>query len=239
MIELKGIAKEYNQQLVLAPLDLTIAPHEIFGIVGESGAGKSTLLKIMSLLETPSEGSLFLEGKEVAKLDQRAIRQLKQSIGIVFQQYHLLYNRTVFENISLPLKLLGREEPQKVKELLHFVGLQEKETAYPRQLSGGQKQRVAIARALVNNPKMILCDEPTSALDEKSTADILELLKKVHQEFQPTIVFVSHELAAVKALCQRAAILEAGKLKAITPVKNLSLQSTDSYEERVIARLQG
>lgn len=136
MIELKGIAKEYNQQLVLAPLDLTIAPHEIFGIVGESGAGKSTLLKIMSLLETPSEGSLFLEGKEVAKLDQRAIRQLKQSIGMVFQQYHLLYNRTVFENISLPLKLLGREEPQKVKELLHFVGLQEKETAYPRQLSG-------------------------------------------------------------------------------------------------------
>lgn len=238
MIELKGIAKEYNQQLVLAPLDLTIAPHEIFGIVGESGAGKSTLLKIMSLLETPSEGSLFLEGKEVAKLDQRAIRQLKQSIGMVFQQYHLLYNRTVFENISLPLKLLGREEPQKVKELLHFVGLQEKETAYPRQLSGGQKQRVAIARALVNNPKMILCDEPTSALDEKSTADILELLKKVHQEFQPTIVFVSHELAAVKALCQRAAILEAGKLKAITSVKNLSLQSTDSYEERVIARLQ-
>lgn len=238
MIELKGIAKKYNQQFVLAPLDLTIASHEIFGIVGESGAGKSTLLKIMSLLEAPSEGSLFLDGKEVSKLNQKAIRQLKQSIGMIFQQYHLLYNRTVAENVALPLKLLGHKDPQKVRELLHFVGLEEKADNYPRQFSGGQKQRVAIARALVNDPKIILCDEPTSALDEKSTADILELLKRIHHEFQPTIIFVSHELAAVKALCQRAAILEAGQLKGITSVNNLSLQSTASYEERVIARLQ-
>ncbi|MGX7352316.1 metal ABC transporter ATP-binding protein [Enterococcus canis] len=237
MIELQNVSHYYPEK-ALDQIDLTIEDHEIFGIVGESGAGKSTLLRLLNLLEQPSEGKLLLAGTDVWQLSDQRRRQIKQTIGMVFQQYHLLHNRTIAENVGLPLKLLGKADPAKSQQLLEFVGLGDKAKSYPSQLSGGQKQRAAIARALITEPKIILCDEPTSALDEKNTLEILKLLKKVHATFQPTILFVSHELAAVKFLCQRAAVLEAGRLQAITAVQPAVLQDEADYTAQVIARLQ-
>lgn len=237
MIELQNVSHYYPEK-ALDQIDLTIKDHEIFGIVGESGAGKSTLLRLLNLLEQPSEGKLLLAGEDVWQLSDQQRRQIKQTIGMVFQQYHLLHNRTIAENVGLPLKLLGKADPAKSQQLLEFVGLGDKAKSYPSQLSGGQKQRAAIARALITEPKIILCDEPTSALDEKNTLEILKLLKKVHATFQPTILFVSHELAAVKFLCQRAAVLEAGRLQAITAVQPATLQDEADYTAQVIARLQ-
>lgn len=237
MIELQNVSHYYPEK-ALDQIDLTIEDHEIFGIVGESGAGKSTLLRLLNLLERPSEGKLLLAGTDVWQLSDKQRRAIKQTVGMVFQQYHLLHNRTIAENVGLPLKLLGKADPAKSQQLLEFVGLGDKAKSYPSQLSGGQKQRAAIARALITEPKIILCDEPTSALDEKNTMEILKLLKKVHATFQPTILFVSHELAAVKFLCQRAAVLEAGRLQAITAVQPAVLQDEADYTAQVIARLQ-
>lgn len=237
MIEIQNVSHYYPEK-ALDQIDLTIEDHEIFGIVGESGAGKSTLLRLLNLLERPSEGKLLLAGTDVWQLSDKQRRAIKQTIGMVFQQYHLLHNRTIAENVGLPLKLLGKADPAKSQQLLEFVGLGDKAKSYPSQLSGGQKQRAAIARALITEPKIILCDEPTSALDEKNTLEILKLLKKVHATFQPTILFVSHELAAVKFLCQRAAVLEAGRLQAITAVQPATLQDEADYTAQVIARLQ-
>lgn len=182
MIELQNVSHYYPEK-ALDQIDLTIEDHEIFGIVGESGAGKSTLLRLLNLLEQPSEGKLLLAGEDVWQLSDKQRRAIKQTIGMVFQQYHLLHNRTIAENVGLPLKLLGKADPAKSQQLLEFVGLGDKAKSYPSQLSGGQKQRAAIARALITEPKIILCDEPTSALDEKNTLEILKLLKKFTRLF--------------------------------------------------------
>lgn len=209
-----------SPQLILNNLDLTINTHEIFGVVGTSGAGKSTLLKVLNFLIPPSSGQLLIDHQDIWKLTSKERRMKKRSIGMIFQQYHLLANRTVEENVALPLKLIGQKNPQKVQELLSFVRLEDKAKDYPKNLSGGQQQRAAIARALVTDPMFLLCDEPTSALDEKNTYDILQLLKEIHRVFQPTIVFVSHELTAVKYLCQRAAVLNNGQIEAVTEVRH-------------------
>ncbi|MGX7199616.1 ATP-binding cassette domain-containing protein [Enterococcus nangangensis] len=239
MIVLKALSKSFTRETAaLADINLTIKTGEVFGIVGESGAGKSTLLHLLNLLSPPTKGEILLDGVDPWQLTEQERRQLRQKIGTIFQTPHLLANRTVLENIALPLKLQGRKDSAKVNELLNFVGLGDKGRAYPRQLSGGQQQRVAIARALVTEPAMILCDEPTSALDERTTLEILTLLKQAQTTFQPTIVFVSHELTAVKYLCQNAAILAAGKLQEVTPVRQRAIVTDTNYTQQVLARLQ-
>lgn len=239
MIVLKALSKSFTRETAaLADINLTIKTGEVFGIVGESGAGKSTLLHLLNLLSPPTKGEILLDGVDPWQLTEQERRQLRQKIGTIFQTPHLLANRTVLENIALPLKLQGRKDSAKVNELLNFVGLGDKGRAYPRQLSGGQQQRVAIARALVTEPAMILCDEPTSALDERTTLEILTLLKKAQTTFQPTIVFVSHELTAVKYLCQNAAILATGKLQEVTPVRQRAIVTDTNYTQQVLARLQ-
>lgn len=239
MIVLKALSKSFTRETAaLADINLTIKTGEVFGIVGESGAGKSTLLHLLNLLSPPTKGEILLDGVDPWQLTEQERRQLRQKIGTIFQTPHLLANRTVLENIALPLKLQGRKDSAKVNELLNFVGLGDKGRAYPRQLSGGQQQRVAIARALVTEPAMILCDEPTSALDERTTLEILTLLKQAQTTFQPTIVFVSHELTAVKYLCQNAAILATGKLQEVTPVRQRAIVTDTNYTQQVLARLQ-
>lgn len=206
MLEAINITKRYDRN-VLDGLSFVVQPGEIVGVVGKSGSGKSTLLRLLNLIETPDSGELLFDGKRIDPLNKKQLLHAQQEIGMIFQNYNLLHNRTVFENVYLPLKLMGKSS-EKVLEMLSFVGMEDKADIYPAKLSGGEKQRVAIARALIREPKILLCDEPTSALDEDTKADVLALLQKVQQTFQPAVIFVSHELTAVRQICQRVFVLE-------------------------------
>ncbi|WP_217133139.1 methionine ABC transporter ATP-binding protein [Leucobacter chinensis] len=215
------VSKQYEGPepvLALNNVSLEINPGEIFGIVGESGSGKSTFLDLCVGLLQPTSGSVRVLGTPVAGLSDRALRELRRTIGVVFQGNNLLSNETVADNIELPLKLTGAKNPKRVAELLSFVGLAHRAKQYPGALSGGERQRVAIARALMTQPSIVLFDEPTSALDLSTRDDILRLIRATNQEFSTTCVLVSHELDAVKAICQRAALFEKGKLREIVEV---------------------
>lgn len=240
MIELKNVSKTYEakNKPALENISFQVSKGEILGVVGASGSGKSTLLQLLNLTEKPSSGEILFEQKESKNFFPKEIRSKKQKMAMIFQQFNLLHNLTVAENVALPLKLMGEKSSEKVLRYLDFVGLKEYATMYPRELSGGQKQRVAIARALVKDPELLLCDEPTSALDEKSTQEIIALLKKIHEEFSPTIILVSHELSVVKALCPKALILEEGKLVETVLVKQtLGEETALSYPKQAKRRL--
>ncbi|MBF4458426.1 methionine ABC transporter ATP-binding protein [Pseudoclavibacter sp. VKM Ac-2867] len=219
-------------------IDLEIRRGEILGIVGESGAGKSTLLRLLDADETPSEGRVLIEGADPSAMRERERRGLRRRIGMVFQSFNLLANRTARQNVELPLRLQRRKDPAFVDELLDYVGLGDRGGDYPAQLSGGQKQRVAIARALVTRPPLLLCDEPTSALDERTTSDILRLLASTREDFGTTIALVTHELAAVKAICDRAAILDRGRLQGIVSVEHSARDDRGSYVEHAKRMLE-
>lgn len=197
-------------------LSLDIAAGQVFGLIGKSGAGKSTLLRLINLLERPDSGQVLLDGHDLTKLSKRQLRVVRQDLGMIFQQFNLLQNATVFDNVAFPLGLHGRfskkETATRVHECLKLVGLTDKTHHYPAQLSGGQKQRVAIARALAPSPKVLLCDEPTSALDTETTRSLLDTLRDINRQLGVTIVVVTHELAVVHSLCTRVAILESGQL---------------------------
>lgn len=215
------VSKQYEGPepvLALHNVSLEIAQGEIFGIVGESGSGKSTFLDLCVGLLQPTSGSVRVLGTSVSGLSDRALRKLRRTIGVVFQGNNLLSNETVEDNIELPLKLTGAKNPKRVAELLSFVGLSHRAKQYPGALSGGERQRVAIARALMTQPSIVLFDEPTSALDLSTRDDILRLIRATNTEFSTTCVLVSHELDAVKAICQRAALFEKGKLREIVEV---------------------
>ncbi|WP_313539953.1 ATP-binding cassette domain-containing protein [Enterococcus sp.] len=212
MLTVQDIAKRYSQP-VLDQLSFSVAAGEIVGVVGKSGSGKSTLLRLLNLIEQPDQGEIIIDGQKVNQFNQKQRLLCQREIGMVFQQYNLLSNLSVFDNVYLPLKLAGRSS-EPVGELLAFVGMSDKAQDYPATLSGGEKQRVAIARALVREPKILLCDEPTSALDEDTKQDIIALLQKVQQTFKPAVVFVSHELSVVRQLCHRVYVLESGRFTA-------------------------
>jgi len=197
-------------------LSLEIQQGDVFGLIGKSGAGKSTLLRLINLLERPDAGQVFVGGRDLTTLSRSELRDTRQNIGMIFQQFNLLQNATVFDNVAFPLKIHGRhsraEIDARVRECLALVGLAEKIDTYPAQLSGGQKQRVAIARALAPRPQVLLCDEPTSALDSETTRSLLETLRDINQKIGVTIVIVTHELSVVEVLCRNVAILEKGRL---------------------------
>jgi D-methionine transport system ATP-binding protein len=197
-------------------LSLEIQQGDVFGLIGKSGAGKSTLLRLINLLERPDSGQVLVGGRDLTTLSRRELRDTRQNIGMIFQQFNLLQNATVFDNVAFPLKIHGRhskaEIDARVRECLALVGLAEKIDTYPAQLSGGQKQRVAIARALAPRPQVLLCDEPTSALDSETTRSLLETLRDINQKIGVTIVIVTHELSVVEVLCRNVAILEKGRL---------------------------
>ena len=196
-------------------VSLNVKKGEIFGIVGYSGAGKSSLLRCINLLERPTSGTITVDGLDLTKLRSGQLRQARLKIGMIFQHFYLISQKTVFENIAFALKAAGvpqAKREKRVEELLEMVGLAEKRDVYPSQLSGGQKQRVAIARALANNPTVLLCDEATSALDPTTTKSILNLLKKINQELHITIVLITHEMNVVKEICHRMAIMQDGRV---------------------------
>lgn len=240
MIEFKNISKMFASDdgpiKAINNLSLTIDQNEIFGIIGESGAGKSTLLRFVNALETPTEGSVEVNGINVQNLNSNSLRQLKKDIGMIFQQFNLLGNKTVEENILLPLELHNYENALDIDRVLEFVGLSDKKKSYPRELSGGQKQRVGVARALITRPKILLADEPTSALDENTKREIVSLLARASQEFNITILVVTHELDVVKRLCERVAILEKGELVDLVKVDNKNIEKDLNIKYSDLAR---
>lgn len=219
MIQLEKVSKTFRQGRTeiqaVTEVSLEIKKGEIFGIIGFSGAGKSTLVRCINLLERPTGGKVVIDGVDLMSMPEVRLREERRKIGMIFQHFNLLRSRTVSQNIAFPLrksKLSKEEKHQKILSLLELVGLTDKKDVYPSQLSGGQKQRVAIARALANDPKVLLCDEATSALDPQTTKSILNLLKKVNQELGITIVLITHEMAVVKDICDRVAIMELGRV---------------------------
>ncbi|MFZ4285808.1 methionine ABC transporter ATP-binding protein [Variovorax sp. HJSM1_2] len=221
LIRLAGVQKSFalpNGEVFDAVQSLSLDIHqgEVFGLIGKSGAGKSTLLRLINLLERPDAGQVLVGGRDLTSLSRRELRDTRQNIGMIFQQFNLIQNATVFDNVAFPLKIHGRHSKadidNRVRECLALVGLSQKIDSYPAQLSGGQKQRVAIARALAPRPQVLLCDEPTSALDSETTRDLLQTLRDINQQIGVTIVIVTHELSVVEVLCQKVAVLENGRL---------------------------
>ncbi len=219
MIELTHVSKDFGkgQQQVHAVRDvsLSIDKGEIFGIIGFSGAGKSTLVRCINLLERPTAGTVTVDRKEITALTAQELRQTRKKIGMIFQHFNLMPSRTVAGNVAYPLRGSGlskKETADKVMRLLELVGIGDKANAYPSQLSGGQKQRVAIAKALANDPNVLLCDEATSALDPQTTKSILHLLKHLNETLGITIVLITHEMAVVKEICHRVAVMEHGRV---------------------------
>ncbi|EQA4280398.1 methionine ABC transporter ATP-binding protein [Cronobacter dublinensis] len=217
MITLEGLSKTYagEGRPALDDVSLTVPQGAVYGILGRSGAGKSTLLRCLNLLERPTAGRILMNGVDITRLDDRALRQHRARTAMVFQHFNLLHARTVADNVAVPLEITGVPRParrERVAELLELVGLADKADAFPSRLSGGQKQRVGIARALAARPQVLLCDEATSALDPDTTASVLALLADINRQLGLTIVLITHELEVVKAICDHAALLEDGRL---------------------------
>ena len=219
MIELKHLSKTYRTQekeiVALEDINLTINDGEIFGIIGLSGAGKSTLVRCINLLEEPTDGQVIIDGKSVTGLSRKELLKLRQSIGMIFQGFNLLAQRSVLKNVCYPLEIAGvgrKEARARALELLNMVGLADRANSYPAQLSGGQKQRVAIARALATSPKYLLCDEATSALDPNTTRSILELLREINNSLGVTIVVITHEMKVIDQICDRVAVIDHSRI---------------------------
>lgn len=218
-IVIKNLTKRYeirgNEVIALSGINITIEKGDIYGIIGMSGAGKSTLVRSINFLEKPTEGQVLIEGVDLAELSEKQLRKKRSEIGMIFQNFNLLEQKNVLENICFPLEITGskkREARERAKELLHLVHLEDKERAYPSQLSGGQKQRVAIARALATNPNILLCDEATSALDPQTTAAILSLLREINEKLGITIVIITHQMSVVTEICNKVAVIDNGRL---------------------------
>lgn len=219
MIELKNIQKIFNKKgakvEALKGVNLQVDKGDIFGVIGFSGAGKSTLIRMVNYLEQPTLGEVIVDNKNLGKLTTKELREVRKQIGMIFQHFNLLESKNVFENVAIPLVLNHRPKDEiesRVNELLEFVGLEDKAKAYPSELSGGQKQRIGIARALATNPLILLCDEATSALDPQTTGSILQLLKKINREYNITILMITHEMAVIREVCNKVAVMENGEI---------------------------
>ncbi len=228
VFELDNVTKIYKNEgkefTALKSVNLEIFEGEIFGIIGMSGAGKSTLVRTLNRLEDVSEGEVRFYGEDIGKLKASELRKVRQSISMIFQGFNLLMQKTVLENVMLPLRIAGvsrSERKKKALEMLKVVGLEDKKKSFPSQLSGGQRQRVAIARALTNDPKVLLCDEATSALDPKITEEILELLQEINRTRGLTVVIITHEMSVVEKICDRVAIVDEGRIAEVGNVTDI------------------
>ncbi len=221
----------------LDDVSLSIQPGEIFGIVGRSGAGKSTLVRCINALEKPSAGRIAVDGDDVTQMDRARLIALRRKVGMIFQHSNLLSSRTVYDNVAFPLEIAGvpaHDLHSRVRALLDLVGIFDQRYAYPAQLFGGQKQRVGIARALVHNPRILLCDEATSGLDPETTLAILTLLKRINKELGVTIILVAHEMAVVRDICDRVAVLDGGELAEVGTVADIFSNPSADVTKRLL-----
>ncbi|MEC5397385.1 methionine ABC transporter ATP-binding protein [Uliginosibacterium sp. H1] len=242
MIELTNVSQHYidgqgSLTHAVRDVSLQISAGEIFGIIGRSGAGKSTLVRSLNLLHRPSSGTVRVAGRELTALSPEALREARHEIGMIFQHFNLLSSRTVYGNVALPLELAGQSRTQireAVEPLLELVGLAAQRDRYPSQLSGGQKQRVGIARALASRPKVLLSDEATSALDPETTRAILDLLRKINRELGLTIVLITHQMQVVKQICDRVAVMDAGRIVELGSVLDVFRQPQQDVTRALI-----
>ena len=228
MIQVENLCKRFETKggtvEAAKNISFSIEKGEIFGIIGLSGAGKSTLVRCLNLLERPTSGTVKVNGKNLTELSEKELRKERQKIGMIFQHFNLLMQRTALDNVCFPMEIAGigkAEARKKALEYLRIVGLEEKALSYPSQLSGGQKQRVAIARVLASDPQILLCDEATSALDPQTTKAILELIKEISRDYGITVVVITHEMSVVQEICDKVAVLERGSLVETGTVEEL------------------
>lgn len=245
MITIENLTKEFvsgkERFIAIDNVSLKVDKGEIFGIVGLSGAGKSTLVRCINRLEEPTKGRIFIEDRDITSMNEKELRKTRKNIGMIFQHFNLLHQKTVFENIALSLELADVDKSKiksRVEELLSYVELSDKRDSYPSQLSGGQKQRVAIARAIANNPKILLSDEATSALDPHTTSTILNILKKIRNEFGITVIMITHQMEVVKEVCDRVAIMEDGKVIETNTVEELFKRPKTKTANKFINSIQ-
>ncbi|MBC2679655.1 methionine ABC transporter ATP-binding protein [Pseudomonas baltica] len=245
LVRFIGVGKTYEGAQgpvqALQGIDLTIERGEVFGIIGRSGAGKSSLIRTINRLEQPSSGRVLVDQVDIGEFDEDRLVALRRRIGMIFQHFNLMSAKTVWQNVELPLKVAGvpqAERWRKVGELLELVGLQGKRDAYPAQLSGGQKQRVGIARALVHDPQILLCDEATSALDPETTESILALLRDINQRLGLTVILITHEMAVIRAICDRVVVLEGGQVVEQGPVWQVFGNPQHEVSRTLLAPLQ-
>jgi len=249
VIAFEAVSKTYpakdgraSGHVALRKVSLSVAAGEVFGVIGASGAGKSTLIRLINGLETPTGGRVIVDGDDVAALGVEGLRALRRRVGMIFQHFNLLSGKTVAQNVAFPLKLAGRpaaEVKARTAELLERVGLTAHADKYPAQLSGGQKQRVGIARALATGPKVLLCDEATSALDPETTEQILDLISGLNRELGLTIVLITHEMDVVRRVCDRVAVLEAGRVVEEGAVEDVFLHPASDTARRFVREADG
>ncbi|GCE46728.1 D-methionine transport system ATP-binding protein [Thermosporothrix hazakensis] len=245
MITIRNLRKVYGKKdqavVALDDINLDVPRGSIFGVLGQSGAGKSTLIRCVNMLERPTSGSIIVNNQEMTTLSGAALRKARQRIGMIFQHFHLLNSRTVAENVAFPLEVMGvraSERRSRVEELLGLVGLSDKAKVYPSQLSGGQKQRVGIARALAGSPDVLLSDEATSALDPQTTHSILQLLRDLNKRMGLTILLITHQMDVVREICDRVAIIEAGRIVEQGEVSELAAQPDTRLSHALFPRPQ-
>ncbi len=242
-IELQAVSVAFKKQkkeiAAVQDVTLTIEAGEIYGIVGLSGAGKSTLIRTLNLLQRPTVGRILIDGQDITSLKGAAIRDVRKKVGMIFQHFNLISNRTIAQNLTFALKAANYPKEQRearVKGVLQLVDLQDKYHDYPNNLSGGQKQRVGIARAIINNPEILLCDEATSALDVETTEEILKLLAKINRELGITIVFITHELEVAHRLFDRMAVMEDGRVVEEGLTYDVFANPKESVTKRLVGR---
>ena len=241
MIKIENVSKTFrgkeNTVEALKGITLEIGAGDIYGIIGMSGAGKSTLVRCLNFLERPTEGTVYVEGRDLSAMSEKELRRMRTSVAMSFQHFNLLMQRTVLDNVCFPMEIAGvpkKEARERARRYLEIVELSDKEKAYPAQLSGGQKQRVAIARALAMDPKILLCDEATSALDPTTTRSILALLKEINQKYGITIVIITHSMEVVQEICTRVAIIDAGVLAESGTVEEVFASPKSKAAKRLV-----
>lgn len=215
LIRIKDVRKTYKTgTTAIYDMNLSIGKGEFVFIIGSTGCGKSTLIKMLYREEKPTKGQILIGGLNVGKIRNRKVYKLRRKIGVVFQNYQLLPNKTAYENVAFALEVLGLPKDEihtKTMKVLDLVGLKSKAKQYPKHLSGGEQQRVAIARAIVNGPKILICDEPTGNLDPKTSLEIMDVLEAIN-ELGTTIIMVTHDIEIVKKLKKRVVKLDSGRI---------------------------
>lgn len=241
LIQIRALTKTFPTPngpfTALQDISFDIMQGEIFGIIGLSGAGKSTLVRCINYLEKPTSGTVTVDGKELSTLSRRELLTLRRDMGMIFQSFNLLAQRTALGNIMFPLKnagVPGEQAKKRALELLTLVGLSDKANSYPSQLSGGQKQRIAIARALATSPKVLLCDEATSALDPTTTSAILDLLKKINRELGVTVIVITHEMKVIESICTRVAVIDHSRIAELGDVREIFIRPKSAIARQLI-----
>jgi len=244
LIEIRNLRKVYpvpgGEVVALDGINLSIEKGQIYGIIGMSGAGKSTLIRCMNRLDTPTDGQILIDGQNILAMSEKQLMATRRKVSMIFQQFNLLMQKTVARNVRYPLEIAGvaeKEANERVMELLRLVELEEKANAYPIQLSGGQRQRVAIARALASNPEVLLCDEATSALDPMTTQAILALLQDINKRLGITVVLITHEMAVIRQICTRVAILDGGSIAEEGTVDDVFVHTRSAAGKRLFGVL--